>query len=72
MVIWSEENIETLVREFSKSHKIKLKDIAQPMRIALSGSNVSPGLFLILTVLGQKETLGRLNDLISKKNSTID
>ena len=72
MVIWSEENIETLVREFSKSHKIKLKDIAQPMRIALSGSNVSPGLFQILTILGQKETLGRLNDLISKKNSTID
>jgi len=65
---WSEKNIEILIRDYSESQQIKLKDIAQPMRIALSGSNTSPGIFEILTVLGRKETLGRLNDLFSKRD----
>ena len=65
---WSEENIEILIRNYSESQQMKLKDIAQPMRIALSGSNTSPGIFEILTVLGRKETLGRLNDLFSKRD----
>ena len=69
---WSEKNIEILIRNYSESQQMKLKDIAQPMRIALSGSNTSPGIFEILTVLGQKETLGRLNDLFSKRDQTID
>ena len=65
---WSKENIETLVKEFSVSQKVKLKNVAQPMRIAISGSNTSPGLFEVLTVLGREETLGRVDDLISKRD----
>ena len=43
----------------------KLGDIAQPLRAALSGKIVSPGVFEVMEILGKEETLGRLKDAIS-------
>lgn len=40
----------------------KLGDIAQPLRAALSGRAVSPGIFEVMEILGKEETLGRLKD----------
>ena len=40
-----------------------------PMRVALSGLEKSPGPFEIAGVLGQKETLSRLNSAVRKLKS---
>jgi glutamyl-tRNA synthetase len=40
----------------------KLGDVAQPLRVALSGKTVSPGVFEVMEILGKEETLGRLKD----------
>jgi glutamyl-tRNA synthetase len=37
-------------------------DIAQPVRAALTGTNVSPPIFEVMQVLGRDETLGRIAD----------
>ena len=45
-----------------RSNEIKLGEIAQPLRVALTGSSVSPGIFDIMYALGRDETLSRIND----------
>jgi len=35
------------------------------LRAALTGTNVSPGIFDVLEVLGRDEALGRLKDQVS-------
>jgi glutamyl-tRNA synthetase len=39
----------------------KLKDVAQPARVALTGKTASPGLFELMEVLGKDRTLARLD-----------
>jgi len=41
---------------------IKLGAAAQPLRAAMTGTTVSPGIFDVLFLLGRDETLGRLAD----------
>jgi glutamyl-tRNA synthetase len=41
---------------------VKLGQLAQPLRAALTGADASPGLFEVMAVLGRDETLGRIAD----------
>ena len=61
---WNLEEIETKIREFCTQTDIKLGSIAQPLRAALTGTTISPGIFDVLAVLGRDETLGRIADSI--------
>jgi glutamyl-tRNA synthetase len=57
---WSRESIEEGIRGFCDAAGIKLKHVAQPSRVALTGSAVGPGLFETIEVLGRGSTLNRL------------
>ena len=59
---WQEEKLEQAVRQLAESHSIKLGDLAQPLRAALTGSNSSPGIFEVMAILGRDECLARLAD----------
>ena len=61
--IWSEQSIEKAINDFVNEEEINLKQIALPFRAALTGTTVSPGIFEVANVLGQKETMGRLKDV---------
>jgi len=61
---WSGTEIEAAIREFAASSDLKLGKIAQPLRAALTGRIVSPGIFDVLWVLGKDETLARIRDQI--------
>jgi len=58
--IWEIDQLETATKEFANSKAIKLGEIAQPLRAALTGSTVSPGIFDVMYALGRNETLSRL------------
>ena len=60
---WNEVEIEAAIRGFAEGKGLKLGGVAQPLRAALSGSTVSPGVFEVAAVLGRNETLGRLGDV---------
>ncbi len=62
---WSEDDLDKAVRSYAESRDIKLGQVAQPLRAALTGSNVSPGIFEVLAVLGREESLTRLR-LVTK------
>ncbi|MEI9987575.1 MAG: hypothetical protein WDN69_33210 [Aliidongia sp.] len=59
---WSEPSIETEVRKFAESQGVKLGNVAQPLRAALTGSTTSPGIFEVARVLGRDESIARMAD----------
>ena len=50
-----------LIKKLCERNAIKLPDIAQPLRIILTGKTTSPGIFELLEVLGIDESLKRLD-----------
>jgi glutamyl-tRNA synthetase len=54
------EPIEAALRELAERLGLKPREAFQPIRLALTGSKVSPGLFESLEVLGKEESLARL------------
>lgn len=59
---WSPETLEAAVRGYAEEQGLKLGQAAQPLRAALTGRAMSPGLFDVMAVLGREETLARLAD----------
>ena len=57
---WSGPALEDAARAFAETNGLKLGDIAQPLRAALTGKTVSPPLFAMLALLGREESLRRL------------
>jgi glutamyl-tRNA synthetase len=59
---WIEPELEAAVRKFSEDQGVKLGNVAQPLRVALTGSTTSPGIFEVMRVLGRDESLARMTD----------
>ncbi|HEY5797298.1 MAG TPA: glutamate--tRNA ligase [Bosea sp. (in: a-proteobacteria)] len=59
---WSVAALEAAVRGYAEANGLKLGQAAQPLRAALTGRAMSPGLFDVMAVLGREETLARLAD----------
>lgn len=59
---WTPADIEETVRAFTEAENLKLGKVAQPLRAALTGSKISPGIFDVMATLGREETLGRIKD----------
>lgn len=57
----------SLTEVFLKKHNLKLKDIAQSLRTALSGKDIGPDLFEMMAVLGEEEVIARLEDILGKR-----
>ena len=61
---WETERIKTCIKEFVKSEGIKFPHIAQPLRIAVSGSDATPSIDLTMNLVGRERSLERINDAI--------
>jgi glutamyl-tRNA synthetase len=59
---WQAERLEDEVRAFAEQKGRTLGSLAQPLRAALTGSLASPGIFVVMQVLGREESLGRIAD----------
>jgi glutamyl-tRNA synthetase len=59
---WQPERLEEEVRALADQLGTKLGSIAQPLRAALTGSLASPGIFVVMKILGREESLGRIAD----------
>jgi glutamyl-tRNA synthetase len=58
------EHIERALREVVQVREAKPKDVFQPVRVALAGSTISPGIFETLQVLGRDEALSRIDAVL--------
>ena len=59
---WDTEALENAVRRVAEDRGLKLGQVAQPLRAALTGRKTSPGIFDVLVALGREESLGRIAD----------
>ena len=57
---WAAEGIEQALRGLAEAKGLKPRDAFAPVRLAVTGSKVSPGLFESLELLGKDESLARL------------
>jgi len=58
---FSAAEIETALRELAEELDLSPRKAFEPIRIAVTGSKVSPGLFESIELLGKDETLRRLS-----------
>jgi glutamyl-tRNA synthetase len=62
------EAVESALRSVVEQTGAKPKDVFQPVRVAISGSTVSPGIFESVAVLGRDETLARIDEALERAN----
>lgn len=62
---WTEPALEAALRELAETRGVGAGKILQPLRVALTGLTVSPGIFEVLTMLGRERSALRLTDAIA-------
>jgi glutamyl-tRNA synthetase len=60
------DGVETALRGVVEQLGVKPKDVFQPVRVAISGTTVSPGIFESVAVLGREETLQRVETALQR------
>jgi glutamyl-tRNA synthetase len=68
---WEAEPLHQIVLQSAEQLQLGLGKIAQPLRIAVCGSGVSPAIDITLTLLGQQKTLQRIQKAIEFIKTTI-
>jgi glutamyl-tRNA synthetase len=58
-----------LARSVCDAHEVKLVALAQPIRLALTGSVQSPGIFELVSILGIEKSIRRIERLLDILNS---
>jgi glutamyl-tRNA synthetase len=66
LAAWTEENIHSAITQTADKHGLKLGQLAQPVRIILTGGTVSPPIDKTIRLLGKERTISRLNHLINE------
>jgi len=69
---FSKEDIEEFLKAFIVERDIKFKVIAQPLRVALTGKTVSPGIDEVMVTLGKDRVIKRINDAVAYIASSTD
>ena len=58
--------VEVALRAVVEALGVKPKEVFQPVRVAIAGTTVSPGIFESVAALGRDETLARIDDALSR------
>lgn len=61
---WNEDALHETFTSFREGEGVKLGKIAQPVRVALTGSTASPGIFQVMAVLGKHRCLDRIDRVL--------
>jgi glutamyl-tRNA synthetase len=59
-IAWSAENIHSVMNALVAKHQLKFPKLAMPLRVMLTGIAQSPSIDQVMGLLGQKETLERM------------
>ena len=67
----SEEENEELFRQLADSLEVKLGAVLMPLRVAVTGSTVSPPIIGSIKLLGVEKVMARVERAIKKLNSEV-
>jgi glutamyl-tRNA synthetase len=60
--------LEKLLHDFVAAEGIKTGQIVHPLRVAVTGKSIGPGLFDMLAILGREACLKRIDVALSRLN----
>jgi glutamyl-tRNA synthetase len=63
---FTQESVEAALRALVEAKGWKPRAVFQPLRVALAGTTVSPGIFESVALLGREETLRRIDDALRR------
>lgn len=63
---WKAHIIEEHLRKFAENRQIKAAQLIHPLRLAVTGITISPGIFELIETLGSENVLNRLLQFTSK------
>jgi glutamyl-tRNA synthetase len=63
------EHVEAALRAVVEELGVKPKDVFQPVRVAIAGTTISPGIFESLVALGKEEALARMDEALERARS---
>jgi glutamyl/glutaminyl-tRNA synthetase len=63
---WQADAMETAIKDYCTTKNLGLGKVAQPIRVALCGSMVSPPIFQSLELMGREHTLARIARCLEK------
>ncbi len=69
---WSEAGLESALQAVLERTEAKPGQVYQPIRVALAGTSVSPGIFETLRLLGRDESLRRIDDVLNRMSTAAD
>jgi glutamyl-tRNA synthetase len=69
---WTDEGLETALQGVLERTGAKPGKVYQPIRVALAGTTVSPGIFETLRLLGPEESLRRIDDVLNRMSTAAD
>ncbi len=61
---WTAASLEPLLRDLAESRGLPAGQVFQPLRIALTGLTVSPGIFDVLVMMGRKLAIARVEEAV--------
>ena len=63
---WTSEELEAAITSIVNENKVGFKEVAQPIRIAITGSLKSPSIHEVLANLGRDTSLERIDDFLRR------
>jgi glutamyl/glutaminyl-tRNA synthetase len=66
MTEFNEQGIENMLRTLAAQNNVGLGKVAQPLRVAITGSTISPPIFDSVQLLGKQNTLVRIDNTLRK------
>jgi glutamyl-tRNA synthetase len=66
---YSKGGMEVFLREVADCRGVKLKVVAQPLRVALTGKSVSPGIDEVMITLGKDRVIQRIHQAVQYMTS---
>ena len=65
MEAFTEKDLEDIFKQVMETSGLGFGKIAQPVRVALTGKTVSPGIFEMMLALGREKVVSRLRDAVA-------
>src|SRR3954449_13535485 len=69
---WTEAGLETALQPVIEASGAKPRQVFQPIRVALSGGTVSPGIFETLRLMGREESMRRIDEALNRLSTAAD
>ncbi|MGP0591033.1 glutamate--tRNA ligase [Nitrospira sp. T9] len=66
---FTKETLEPILHGLIERHGLKMGKVAQPLRVALTGRTVSPGIYEVMTLLGKERSLQRIRAGVERANT---